>query len=398
MPHEPGDISDDIFRVVLASGIGPVSFNALMNHFGSFESIANASATELGNCRLKRGNAARFRKAMDETDPENERQAMIEHQAQLILRGDPDYPILLNTIDRAPIALWVQGALQESDQLAVAMVGSRKCTSYGRDQAGRFGAMLAQSGLTIISGGARGIDGEAHRAAIRVNGRTVVVCGCGLANTYPPEHGDLFSRVADGHGAVLSEYPMQVGPQRQHFPQRNRIISGMSLGVLVIEAARGSGALITARAANEQSGREVMALPGPVDSPASLGCLQAIRDGWAALVLDHSDVLVQMESTAQSLLRGAIEFADPDAFTPQSANSIDPEPSLFELNLTPPQQAIVDALQNSKGSVVIDDLPALTQLPMSSIMAALTILQIRNIVSRSDAKIKLSRKANAEVS
>jgi len=285
MPRAPQDVADATLRLVLASGIGPSTWRRLREHFVDDARIAKASVHELADIEGIGGKTAdALRRNIDQTDPDTERNAMSRRDVSLILAGDEDYPALLATIPDPPKALWMRGRLQPDDRLALAMVGSRRCSSYGREQAGRFAALLAEAGLTIVSGGARGIDGEAHRGALRANGRTIAVLGCGLLHDYPPEHEGLFNEIVEKGGALLSEYPMHTKPRGEHFPRRNRIISGLTLGTLVIEAAgTRSGALITARKAAEEHGREVMAVPGRVDSPASAGCLHAIREGCELL-------------------------------------------------------------------------------------------------------------------
>jgi DNA processing protein len=278
--------------------------------------------------------------------------------------------------------LWIRGRLDDSDLLSVAIVGARRCTAYGREQAGRLSSLLGESGLTIVSGGAAGIDGEAHRGALRVGARTIAVCGCGLAEAYPPEHRGLFERIVDAGGALLSEYPMTMPPLAAHFPHRNRIISGLSIGVLVIEAARRSGALITARRAAEEHGREVMALPGRVDSPASAGCLLAIREGWAALVTNHAEVLCQLDSSS-CLVRGALEAAGHTDATRTA--------TLFDKNLTDGQQAIVETLRDADGPLPVDRLAAICELPLSRVLADLTLLEIRRRVKQGLDGVRLYR-------
>jgi DNA processing protein len=383
MSRSPDDIDDATLRLLLAPGIGPATIRKLRDHFGSDRAAIEASIAQLSALEgIGRTTAAEMRRSLDDTDPERERESMMQRGVGLLLRDDPEYPAMLAVLADAPEALWVRGSLDETDRLAIALVGSRRCTSYGREQAGRFGALLAQSGLTIVSGGALGIDGEAHRGALRVGGRTIAVLGCGLAVDYPDRHADLFHRIAEGGGAVLSEYPMHAPPLAQNFPRRNRIISGLALGVLVIEAARRSGALITARLAAEEHGREVMALPGRVDSPASAGCLKLIRDGGAALIRDHADVLEQLDASTYDT-RGLLEAAG----LPHATRAA----TLFDAALTDGQAAVVRVLEESGSAVLLDQLAAQTQRPMQELMADLTLLEIRGRIERDRRGIRLRR-------
>jgi DNA processing protein len=390
MPRAPHDIPAPLLRVVLAGGVGPVTFARLRDRLGSWDDIASASIASLAEVEgIGTARAVRLRAEMDGAAIDAERDAMASRGATLIVHGDEDYPALLAAIPDPPVALWVRGEIRPEDQAAIAIVGSRQCTAYGREQAARFAVALAQCGLTIMSGGARGIDGEAHRGALRAEGRTIVVCGHGLAHAYPPEHAEMFDRVAEGRGAVISEHPMGVAPRPELFPRRNRIISGLSVGVVVIEAGRGSGALITARMAAEDHGREVMALPGRVDSPASAGCLEAIRDGWAALVTSHADVLLQIDS-AGHLLKGA--FAQVVA---ADAPGEQPAVAMGEQNLTDSQRAIVAALRDAGRAMIPDDLVVATQLAPHMVMAELTVLQIRGLVARDDRGVRLRGRVGA---
>lgn len=306
---------------------------------------------------------------------------MREHDVQFVFAEDDDFPALLATIHDPPPALWIRGSLLPEDDLSIAIVGSRRCTPYGREQAERFGGLLAQAGLTIVSGGAVGIDGHAHQAALRVGGRTIAVLGSGLARLYPPQNKRLFERMVEQGNAIISEFPMHAEPRAEHFPRRNRIISGMGLGVLVVEAAKRSGALITARLAADDHGREVMAIPGRVDSPASAGCLKAIREGWASVVIDHADVIQQLDG-ASHLIRGALEAAG--AVHSQKE-------TLFQANLTEAQQCIVEALETHKSAVPLDQLAANTGLPVSQLQAELTLLEIRSIVRKDHSGVALRR-------
>ena len=225
-----------------------------------------------------------------------------------ITKGDPDYPELLDRIAGAPRMLHVSGSLTRSDILAVAIVGSRRPTGYGRRMARVISGSLAKAGVTIVSGLARGIDTEAHSAALLAGGRTIAVLGCGLDTDYPRGTRELKARIT-ASGALLSEFERDTPPFPGNFPSRNRIISGLSLGVIVVEAGSRSGSLITARWALDQ-GREVMAVPGRADSPLSTGPIKLIREG-AAPVCDAEDILRILSIELPSVCQKADMIPDP---------------------------------------------------------------------------------------
>lgn len=394
MAQTAEQLSDAELRLLLAPGIGPHTHRKLIDVFRSAEDVVAAGESALKELPgIGRDTARAIRRAIEASEPDRERALLQEHDARIVQRGDAEYPELLGLIPDPPSALWMRGELKRKERLAIAIVGSRRCTAYGREQASRFASLLSQSGMTIVSGGAKGVDAEAHRGALRVHGRTIVVLGCGLARLYPTEHEKLFERVAEEGGAVVTEYPMEVGPHAENFPRRNRIVSGMALGVVVIEAAKRSGALITARLAAEEHGREVMALPGRVDSPASAGCLELLRSGGAALVRDHTDVLTQLDG-ADQLVRGAIEMAA--SADGAGGGTVDAEAdasrptTLFDANLTDDQRAMVGALSDSEDRILpLEQLAARTQIPMSRLMADLTVLQIRGRVQRDHRGVRL---------
>jgi len=381
MPRDPRNVDDPTLSMLIAPGLGPATIRKLRSHFGSAAAAVGATVGQLTTVDgIGHATARAIREALDETHPGDERDAMEELNVEIILSGDDDYPPLLAVIPDPPEALFIRGQLGEEPDLAVAIVGSRRCTSYGREQAGRLAALLAQSGLTIVSGGALGIDSEAHRGALRVGGRTVVVLGCGHGVCYPRENEQLFERTIESGGALLSEHPMHAAPKGKNFPRRNRIISGLSLGVLVIEAAARSGALITARIAAEEQGREVMALPGRVDSPASAGCLRLIQGGAAALVVDHGDVLRQLDASSQ-LMRGALAAA--------GVSEAETTATLFDHRLTEGQQAIIGALLDAQAPMLVEQLAAKTGRPLGELMADLTLLEIRGRLRRDQRGIRL---------
>ena len=296
--------------------------------------------------------------------------------AVLLSTDDGRYPQLLKLIPDPPPLLYVRGELRDTDAVALAVVGARKCTHYGREQADRLAGLCAEAGLCIVSGGAYGIDTAAHRGAMRVKGRTMAVLGSGLANPYPEAHIELFDQIAGGAGAVVSEFPMTTPPAAENFPRRNRIISGMALGVLVVEAATRSGALITARLAVEEHGRDVMALPGRVDSMASAGCHKAIREGWATLVTSAADILDALGEAGQ-VLKAAVSTEGEAPGAP------------LDQNLTESQRKIVDVLDEP---MALDQLAGATGLAMHVIQADLTMLEIRGTVRRDAGRFVRGRR------
>lgn len=392
---------DALLAITLVPGLGPLTTRRCLDAFGSASAFIAADAAAFMRVEgVGPKKAADLRAALDavvrDKLVDRERELIAAQNARIIALNDPHYPALLKHIPDPPPALFVRGELRENDTLAVAIVGSRECTTYGREQADRFSAFLAQAGLCVVSGGAYGIDAAAHRAALRVHGRTIAVIGSGLARPYPKEHASLFDQIAAEGGAVISELPMTTPPMKDNFPSRNRIISGLSLGVLVIEAADRSGALITARVAAEDHHREVMALPGRVDSPASVGCNRILRDGWAKLVTTPAEALDALEETGHTV-KGAIESTpDHPLFKDLATNKPHAKPksdrpadapdaaSMLEQNLTDSQRRILAALDGE--TLELDRLSAATRLPVSQLNADLTMLQIRGLVTRSAGK------------
>ncbi|MBS0190705.1 MAG: DNA-processing protein DprA [Phycisphaerales bacterium] len=361
-----------LLRLTLVDGLGPATIGKLVSLAGSADAALELSPAQLSMCKIGAQRAAKMAADIrDSRGPaENEIALADKHGVRLVSVADDSYPALLKAVPDPPPILYYKGDLRAADRFALAIVGSRRCTAYGLEQTTRFAGTLARAGITIVSGGARGIDTAAHRAALMSDGRTLAVLGCGLAHVYPPENAELFEKIAGSgtSGAVISELPMDTAPDRQNFPRRNRIISALSLGVLVIEAGKGSGALITAEQAAEEHGREVFALPGRVDSPASEGSNELLKSGGAGLVTEPADVIAALESPARHLADGthAARYQMP----------AQPAPAF---KLAPEQHQILEALETDRSA---DELVELTGLPASSIRSHLTLLEISKRVQR----------------
>lgn len=280
----------------LVPGLGPRLTAALLERFGSADAVLQASVEELRQVpHLGETVARAIAESIDPAGVDAELEQLERHGVALRVLGSPEYPAALATVSTPPHLLYVRGTLTAADAKAVAVVGSRNCTAYGKRVAERLAADLVRAGYTVISGLARGIDGCAHRGALQAGGRTLAVLAGGLSRIYPPEHKGLAEQVAAA-GALVSEAAMRMEPLAGMFPARNRIISGMSRAVVLVEAAEKSGALITATHAAEQ-GRPVLAVPGPVDCEASGGTNALIRQG-AVLCRGVEDVVEELEGVA----------------------------------------------------------------------------------------------------
>lgn len=389
----------EVLALLLVEGLGQTLIRRGLEAFGSADEMLGASAERLSTLRgLSPAKAERVAAALSRPDVMTAADRELEQAeasgTRMLVLGHPDYPKLLSLIPDPPVLLWVRGELEPQDAVSLGIVGSRKASSYGLEQATRFAAEGAAAGLTIVSGGARGIDGAAHRAVLRQReigggGRTLAVIGSGLDRPYPAEHRGLFRGiVASGAGAVLSEHPLEVGPRAGHFPARNRIISGLSLGTLVVEAAVRSGALITARLAVEDHGRECLALPGRVDAPMSAGCNDLIRRGGATLVTSVREVLDQFGEPGRALLGAvhapAVPLAPASASAPSSASAHAPVSEPIAVAKPKPElegdaSRIWDALTTP---LEVDALIATTGLPAATVQSQLTLLEMRKHVRR----------------
>jgi DNA processing protein len=294
MPDRP-DFADHL-ALALVPGLGPKLTAALLERFGSPEAALRATAGQLQQIpHIGEKLATAISAAMRAVNIDAELALLEKHGVRPVPLGFAGYPAPLAAVPAPPPLLYFRGAWIERDANAIGIVGSRSCTPYGRKMAEQLARDLVRAGFTVVSGLARGIDGVAHRAALDAGGRTIAVLAGGLSEIYPPEHTDLAARCAE-HGAVVTETPMTVAPQPGMFPARNRIISGLSRAVIVVEANAKSGALITATHAAEQ-GREVFAVPGAADSSASAGCLELIRKG-ARLIRNADDVIEDLQGIA----------------------------------------------------------------------------------------------------
>lgn len=352
----------DALRLNLVAGVGPRLRQLLVNRFGSIPAVFAASRAELESVS---GVGPKVAQAIlsAENGPAAQRELARcrELGLELLLSSDAAYPPSLAEIHDAPDVLYCRGTLQESDAVAVAVVGSRRCTLYGRQQSERIAAGLANAGVTVVSGLARGIDSAAHRAAMQAGGRTLAVMATGLASVYPPEHKDLAAQIAQ-HGSLLTELPLDQAPLPGLFPQRNRIISGLCLGVVIVEAGRGSGALHTARHAMEQ-GREVFAVPGRIDSPASEGCHDLLRDG-AVLVRRVDDVLEELGP----LSRPVTDKTGKELHVPREVSLSDQERQVLDLVSSDPRH--------------LDEIVRTAGIDPSRTLSTLTVLEMKRLVQR----------------
>jgi DNA processing protein len=375
-------------QLSLTDGVGPILSRRLVETAGGAAAACSASADQLadiegiGTVRSRKIHAS-LRAAAAKADEEFDKCA--KANVSLLSPDDDAYPVLLRSIPDPPCVLYMRGALEPRDLNSVAIVGSRKCSFYGREQAERFAALLAGAGITVISGGARGIDSSSHRGAIsHPQGRTIAVLGSGVDVAYPPENASLFDQIAE-RGAVLSEFPLGSSPLRENFPRRNRIVSGMSRGVLVVEADERSGALITARQACDDHGRPVFALPGRVDNPLSFGPHMLIRDG-ATLVTKLEDILDGLGPVPHDAMEPTLfgTLAAEQASAAAKAPALPPEAARQMDGLTEQQRQILTAIAGDTASV--DLIVDRTSLPVHVVLQELTFLSLKGKIRRIDGQ------------
>lgn len=413
------EIGREYLRLHLTADVGPVRLRNMVLHFGSIVAIRDKSMAELMEVEGIGPKVAEsvFRaKGDDAVKREIERAA--EEGVRILCPEDDDYPRPLLHIPDPPTCLYLRGSLEATDAVAVAIVGTRRCSHYGLEQARRFGELLGRAGFTVVSGLARGIDAAAHRGALAAGGRAIAVLGNGLSMIYPAEHAALADQIASS-GAILSELAVDVAPDAKNFPPRNRIIAGLSLGTIVVEAPARSGALITARLATEYD-REVFAIPGRIDEPQRSGGTNGlIRDGKAKLIACLEDVLDELNEIGDIMRPAATTGGSTDHDSPAAAGSanagVSDEPGLFAqphapdrdrdgsppaadagrpaesaegnreprtplVRLTDDEHTVHAALDGAARD--IDQLHAATRLPAPRITSVLTSLQLKGIVRR----------------
>ena len=320
--------------LTLVSGLGPKLTKALIDHFGSASAAVLATEAQLLQVpHIGEKTARQFADALREVNADAEIARAAEAGVAIIPRMSDAYPKSLQTIPDAPPVLYVAGEYLPADEKAVAIVGSRSCTSYGRRMARQIAGGLARAGYTVISGLALGIDGEAHQGALEAGGRTIAMLAGGLAKIYPPEHATLANEVRT-RGALITEAPMTLAPQRGMFHSRNRLISGIATAVVIIEANAQSGSLITARHAAEQS-RELFVLPANTDSPASAGALKLLRDG-ARMIRDADDLLEDLGGLRTPTAPKPITVAEPPPAPPKEPPALEGTAKLVWEVLTEP--------------------------------------------------------------
>ncbi|HEY3789903.1 MAG TPA: DNA-processing protein DprA [Urbifossiella sp.] len=359
-------------QLALTEGIGPILTARLIAAAGGAEQACEAGVNLLRNIEgigLAKAQAISESLRRAASDAEAELARATAAGVSIISQDDAAYPEVLKLIPDPPPVLYVRGTLEPRDLNGFAIVGSRRCSHYGREQAERFAALLAQAGFTVVSGGARGVDSAAHRGAMALpTGRTLAVLGCGVDVAYPPENHALFDQISQ-RGAVISEFPLQTSPLRDNFPRRNRIISGLSRGVLVVEADVKSGALITARQACDSHNRPVFAIPGQITNPMSAGPHALIRDG-AVLVTSLQDIIDNLGPLPHQTTLAS------ESGTPPTDEISAP------VSLSDRQTAIVNAIDSEPTS--LDTIINRTELAAEIVMQELTMLSLRGVVKRVD--------------
>ena len=354
--------------------VGPVRVRQLLDHFGEAPVILGASKSQLLRVQGIGEETAEAISSWEQTiDLTGELKRTKEFGCHILIQSDDNYPALLREIYDPPIVLYVKGQLAAKDKNAVAMIGSRQTTHYGLEVARKLAYQLAYVGVTVVSGGARGIDTAAHQGALAAKGRTVAVLGTGINLVVPPENAELFGRIA-ANGAVITQFPFNRQADKQSFPIRNRIVAGMTLGSVVVEAGLTSGALITSNFAIEY-GRQVFAVPGRIDSPRSKGCHELIKKG-AKLCEGAEDILSEFE------------YLFPASNRPPAPNETGVLPAIA---LSETEQKVYDALK-PEDEISIDEVIRHSGLPSSTVSVALLGLEMKRLVKQLPGKMFLRNK------
>lgn len=356
--------SEAFIALNMIEGVGPVRVRQLLDFFGDAPSILGASKEQLQRVNGIGPEVAESIAGWESTvDLSGELRRITEYGCHVVTREDANYPAHLREIYDPPICLYIKGSLLEKDKHSVAIVGSRMTTNYGTETARKFGYQLAYVGVTVVSGGARGIDTSAHQGALSAKGRTIAVLGTGINIVFPTENAQLFQRISE-NGALMTQFPFNRPADKQTFPIRNRIVAGMTLGTVVVEANLSSGALITARMAVDE-GRQVFAVPGRIDSPRSKGCHELIKKG-AKLCESAEDVLSEFE------------YLFPTTNRPPSPAETGELPALA---LSDNESRVLDAF-NKGSETSMDEVIRGSGLPASAVGATLFGLEMKKIVKR----------------
>ena len=362
------DSREALIALNLIEHVGPVRARLLLEHFGDAPKILAASKSALLRVRNIGDETAEAIAAWEKTiDLAGELKRISDFGCHVLIQSDENYPASLREIYDPPLVLYVKGELTAKDKNAVAMVGSRSTTYYGIETARKLAYQLAYVGVTVVSGGARGIDTAAHQGALAAKGRTVCVLGTGVNIVFPPENKDLFGRIVE-NGAVITQFPFNRNGDKQSFAIRNRIIAGMTLGTVVVEADLHSGALITSNFATEY-GRQVFAVPGRIDSPRSKGCHDLIKKG-AKLCEGAEDILSEFE------------YLFPGSNRPASPGETGVLPAL---ELSANEQKVYDALDEEERT--IDEIIRKSSLPSSAVSVALLSLEMKHAVKQLPGKL-----------
>ncbi|GAB4575062.1 MAG: DNA-processing protein DprA [Anaerolineae bacterium] len=341
------------------AGIGPQRLKRLQEHFQSLDAAWHASAEELRRAGLDRRSIENLVATRATLDLAAIQTQLDDLGVAVLTLEDPDYPSLLRELPDAPPVLYIRGTLTAADAWAVAIVGTRKASQLGRNMAHQLGRELAEQGITVISGLALGIDAAAHRGALEGGGRTIAVLPCGIDVIYPPQHRNLAAEIAN-QGALLTEFPPGTQAESKNFAPRNRLISGLALGVVVAEAPEKSGALLTADSAAEQ-GREVFAVPGPPASPLNRGANRLIQEG-AKLVMTVDDILEELNLTRNTPQTRAV------------VQELAPENDL--------ERCILEALQSTPTALHIDELCRHCGRPVAEVSGTLMLMELKGMVQQ----------------